>query len=155
MQVVQGDLLELASQGRFDVLVHGCNCFCTMGAGLAKGVRTAFPEAFEADRATKKGDPKKLGTFSAVLITRLPHPLWVVNAYTQLDYRGPGVRVSYDAVEAAFKQISVQFSGLRIGYPRLGAGLGGGDWDVLREVICSALEGQDHTLVEFVPSKES
>ena len=32
---VDGDLIKLAKQGRFDVIVHGCNCFCQMGAGIA------------------------------------------------------------------------------------------------------------------------
>ena len=31
-----GDLLALAEAGEFDVILHGCNCFNTMGGGKHK-----------------------------------------------------------------------------------------------------------------------
>ena len=43
---IKGDLIKLAIKGDFDVIIHGCNCFCTMGAGIAKSIKTAFPEAY-------------------------------------------------------------------------------------------------------------
>ncbi len=39
---IDGDLIKLALQGEFDVVVHGCNCFCTMGAGIAPQMAAAF-----------------------------------------------------------------------------------------------------------------
>lgn len=45
MNIVHGDLIQLALAGQFDVIIHGCNCFCTMGAGIAKAIRQEFPEA--------------------------------------------------------------------------------------------------------------
>ncbi len=39
---IKGDLIELAKQGNFDVIAHGCNCFCTMGAGIAVPMKIAF-----------------------------------------------------------------------------------------------------------------
>ena len=39
MKIIKGDLIKLALQGEFDVIVHGCNCFCTMGAGIAKSIK--------------------------------------------------------------------------------------------------------------------
>lgn len=39
---VDGDLIKLALSGKFDVIVHGCNCFCTMGAGIAPQMAEAF-----------------------------------------------------------------------------------------------------------------
>jgi O-acetyl-ADP-ribose deacetylase (regulator of RNase III) len=35
MKEIEGDLIDLAKRGHFDVVTHGCNCFCTMGAGIA------------------------------------------------------------------------------------------------------------------------
>jgi len=72
-----------------------------------------------------------------------------VNAYTQFDYRGPGTRVDYDAVRLAMKLVKEKYHGRRIGYPRLGAGLGGGDWTLLSTIIDEELAGEDHTLVEL------
>lgn len=28
-----GDLIKLADDGHFDILIHGCNAFCVMGGG--------------------------------------------------------------------------------------------------------------------------
>jgi O-acetyl-ADP-ribose deacetylase (regulator of RNase III) len=54
-------------------------------------------------------------------------------------------------VYAAMREVKVHFGGQRIGYPKIGAGLGGGDWRVLAVLIDAALEGEDHTLVEYAP----
>src|ERR1700742_724361 len=98
MRILKGDLLKLASEGCFDVIVHGANCQCVMGAGIAKAIREVFPKAYQADLETPKGSPAKLGTISFAEVHRGDRPLWVVNAYTQFHYRGTGVRVDYDAV---------------------------------------------------------
>jgi O-acetyl-ADP-ribose deacetylase (regulator of RNase III) len=152
MNTLSGDLLRLALEGRFDVIVHGCNCQCTMGKGIAASIKDQFPEAYAADLATAKGDRGKLGTFSFAEIARPPAHFTVVNAYTQFDYRGSGVRADYDAIRAAFAVIKRQFAGRRIGYPKIGAGLARGDWSVIAKIIDEELAGEDHTLVEFAPS---
>lgn len=149
MKTLVGDLIDLARHGAFDVIVHGANCQSTMGAGVAKAIRAAFPEAYEADLATPKGDRSKLGTISVARVRRGPVEFAIVNAYTQFDYRGAGVRVDYEAVRRAMTAVRAQFAGRRIGYPRIGAGLGGGDWSRIADIIDQALSGEDHTLVEL------
>ena len=42
LNYVDGDLISLALYGHFDVIAHGCNCFCTMGAGIAPKMAAAF-----------------------------------------------------------------------------------------------------------------
>ena len=42
MKTVKGDLIHLALAGEFDVIVHGCNCYCTMGVGIAKTIKQKF-----------------------------------------------------------------------------------------------------------------
>ncbi len=90
MKTVRGDLLKLGLDGRFDVIVHGCNCQCVMRAGIALAIRNTFPEAFAADCATTKSDRKKLGTISVAPIERNGRSLVIVNAYTQYHWRGRG-----------------------------------------------------------------
>lgn len=152
MKNLKGDLLKLATEGRFDVIVHGANCQCVMGAGIARAIRETFPEAYEADLETPKGVRAKLGTISCVRVQRDGRSLWVVNAYTQFHYRGSGVRVDYDAVRSSMRLVKQQFTGTRIGYPKIGAGLARGDWTRLARIIDEELEGEDHTVVEYEPS---
>jgi O-acetyl-ADP-ribose deacetylase (regulator of RNase III) len=145
----EGDLLELALAGNFDVIVHGCNCQCTMGAGIAYNIKKAFPEAFEADLATQKGERAKLGTISAAEVVRDGVSFTVVNAYTQFHWHGPGVLADYDAIRSAMRLVKEQYPGKRIAYPRIGAGMAKGDWTLIAAIIKRALEGEDHTLVEL------
>jgi O-acetyl-ADP-ribose deacetylase (regulator of RNase III) len=150
MRVIEGDLLDLALQGAFDVILHGCNCQCQMGRGIALTIKRRFPEAYAADLETPKGDPEKLGTISTARIERGGASFVIVNAYTQLHWRGDGVKVDYHAVAKAMRTIKARFGGSRIGYPKIGAGLGGGDWDRISAIIDTELAGEDHTLVEYV-----
>ena len=152
MEIIQGDLIQLALAGRFDVIVHGCNCQCAMGAGIAKQIKQVFPEAYAVDRATEKADRGKLGTISFAGAVRQGHQLVVVNGYTQFHWSGTGVIVEYEAIRGVMHNVKKWFAGRRIGYPKIGAGLAGGDWNVIRPIIDEELTGEDHTLVEYVPS---
>ncbi|TDN36667.1 phosphatase [Hymenobacter sp. UV11] len=149
MLTEKGDLIQKAVAGEFDVLVHGCNCFCTMGAGIAKTVKQAFPAAYEADLTTIAGDKNKLGSYSVAQATTKGKPLTILNAYTQYHWRGSGRKVDYDAVRQVFRQIKKNFSGKRIGYPAIGAGLAGGDWSVIAAIIEVELAGENHVFVEW------
>lgn len=147
MKKINGDLIKLALNGEFDVIIHGCNCFCVMGKGIAKQIRDTFPSAYEIDQNTQKGSILKLGTYTAVEIITHRTNFIVVNGYTQYDYRGPGPKIDYNATSHLFQKIKHDFAGKRIGYPKIGAGLAGGDWSIIEEIIDRELEGEDHTLV--------
>ncbi len=149
MKTIKGDLIQLALDGRFDLIIHGCNCFCTMAAGIAKAIRAEFPEAYEADCKTEKGSKDKLGSYSHAVVDKDGHHITVVNAYTQHDFKGPGMKADYSAIRDVFKKIKSDFAGKRIGYPKIGAGLAGGDWNIIAQIIDQELDGEDHTLVEF------
>jgi O-acetyl-ADP-ribose deacetylase (regulator of RNase III) len=125
-----------------------------MGAGIALSVRHRFPEAHAVDQATEQGSTKKLGNYSCATVDcGAEHTLTIVNAYTQYHWSPKFglLRADYNAIRAAFHRIKQDFAGKRIGYPLIGAGLAGGDWNVIAKIIDEELEGEDHTLVEFVP----
>jgi len=149
MNTIKGDMLKLALDGQFDVIVHGCNCFHTMGAGIAKSIASKFPEAFEADKLTEYGSSEKLGSLSIGVIERGSVKFTVINAYTQFQWRGRGRKVDYEAISKCFGTISELYPTSRIAYPMIGAGLAGGDWDIIQKLIVTELTGLDHTLVLF------
>lgn len=152
MKVISGDLIDLAKQKKFDVIVHGCNCFCAMGKGIARNIRDEFPAAYTADCRTKKGDKSKLGKCGLVYIPQ--YDLTVVNAYTQYDFRGPNPNIDYNAIRSCFSLLAKllkdpKYENPRIGYPKIGAGLARGDWSTISKIIDEELDGFDHTLVEY------
>lgn len=150
IQVIHGDLIGHADSGAFDVIIHGCNCFHTMGAGLARQIRQRFPAAYNADCRTVKGDGRKLGTCSvAPCMTRQGHTLYVVNAYIQLDWRGVGRKANYDAIRRCFTWVAQAFPSHRIGLPMIGSGLAGGDWSIIEGIIEKELGTMDITIVRL------
>jgi O-acetyl-ADP-ribose deacetylase (regulator of RNase III) len=154
MKEVTGNLISMAFDGQFDVIVHGTNCYNNMGSGIAKEVRLRCPGAYWADQGTNKGDEAKLGTITCGS-SKNPDKqeevaeFTVVNAYTQHRYGRDRRHVDYDALRSCFKAVKEQFAGKRIGYPLIGAGLAGGDWEVISAIIDEELDGEDHTLVRF------
>ena len=146
MNIIKGDLIKLGKSGIFDVIVHGCNCFNTMGAGIALQIKRNFPEAYQADCRTERGDKKKLGLFSAA---KTKTGLIVVNAYTQYNYGRNRRFTDYDAIKKIFRAVAKKWPEKHIGYPYIGAGLAGGDWAVIKPIIDRELQGMEHTLVQF------
>ena len=55
----------------------------------------------------------------------------------------------YDAIAACMRFVKQQYAGQRIGLPKLGAGLAGGDWAIIAGLIEQELAGEDVTLVEY------
>jgi O-acetyl-ADP-ribose deacetylase (regulator of RNase III) len=144
MNIVEGDLVAMALNGEFEVIVHGCNRFNNMGASIADTIADVLPQAMLADQMTMLGDPDKMGTYSSAK----EKGVIIVNAYTQYKY-GRGKHTDYTAIRSVFRLIKKDFSGLRIGYPLIGCGLGGGDWDIVSKIIDEELAGENHTLVKF------
>ncbi len=149
MKQVKGNLITLALAGEFDVIIHGCNCFCTMGAGIARQIRDTFPQAYEADQTSTPGDRKKLGSYTQARVNPKGNPLFIINGYTQYHYEGDGVLADYDAIDTLFRQLKAKFKGQRFGYPKIGAGLANGNWETIAKIIDRTLEGENHTLVVF------
>jgi O-acetyl-ADP-ribose deacetylase (regulator of RNase III) len=118
-----------------------------MGAGIARTIKANFPAAFEVDQTTKKGSIAKLGYFSYAAITVNRNNLIIVNAYTQYNYFGKGIKADYGAIRSVFAQLKQQFKGKRFGFPLIGAGLARGDWNIISKIIEEELDGEDFTLV--------
>ncbi len=143
-----GDLLEFAANGIFDVIIHGCNCFCSMGGGIARSIAERFPEANIADQRTIIGDRSKLGGYTSVTINNLK----IINAYTQYDCGGPKP-IDYNALEKVFTKLNSDLApDSKIGIPLIGAGLAGGDWNTIQSIINQTTPRLNITLVRYQKS---
>lgn len=130
-----GDLLE----AEVDAIAHCCNCYCTMGTGIAPQIKNKWPVVYAADCATEKGDFKKLGTFTKAIVEN--GELTVYNLYGQFGYgkRKQGLRdLKYDAIFEALDKMAddvVACGGKTVGLPLIGCGLAGGKWSIVEAMI--------------------
>ena len=134
MNIIKGDLIKMTMAGHFDVIIHGANCFNTMGSGIAKQIREKFPEAYAADCATVAGDRSKLGTYTEAHYNFLV----VVNAYTQYDFNKRGESkdlFEYDSFRAILDSLAAKYVGSSFGLPMIGCGLAGGDKTRIIKII--------------------
>ena len=158
----KGNLIDMAEEGLFDVLVHGCNCQNTMGSGIAKEIRERYPEAYDADTlATKqwKNPVAKLGNFSTYATIGKGKPFIIVNAYTQVNFMPRGVdHFEYESFKLILRKLleigPSQDITVRYGLPYIGMGLAGGDKDRIIAMIEEFAErvsaqGGSVTLVEY------
>lgn len=153
MKIIKGDLIKLAKQGHFDVIVHGCNCFNTFGRGIALTIKEEFPQAFIANCKTEKGDITKLGKMtSSSAFADNGLQFTIVNAYTQYTWWGDGDLFEYAAFQNIllhFTKVNAMYPKLRWGFPLIGCGLAGGNKERILKMMEDTLVGMDVTVVEF------
>lgn len=147
---VEGDLITLFQEGQFDAIVHGCNCHNVMGAGIAKTLADKYPELLQVDKdfSIPVSNIGRLGNFSKLTLGIGKNAKWIINAYTQYN---PGKDLDYNALELVFKKINFLFKGERIGLPLVGAGIGGGNWNVIKKIMQRQFKDCDVTVVHYKP----
>jgi O-acetyl-ADP-ribose deacetylase (regulator of RNase III) len=164
---IDGDLITLSKEGRFDVIAHGCNCHSTMGAGIAPQMAKAFGcDSFEME--LWGSDVNKLGNidYQTFVLTKLTADdikngnfkpeLTVVNAYTQFNYGrnhsdGDARPFNYEAFTLCMKKMNIVFADKHIGMPKIGAGLAGGNWNRIEHIINTELKDCQITIVNYKP----
>ncbi len=168
---IHGDLITLANAGTFEVITHGCNCHCTMGAGIAPQMAKAFGcDRFKMEAPEYKGSINKLGTIDYELLhfsnwdkkfQRYPdegdtilHKLYVVNSYTQYSYGanhtdGVARPLDYESLTLCLRKMNFAFKGKHIGLPQIGAGLAGGNWNRIQSIIQQELRDCKVTVVIY------
>lgn len=189
---IKGDLIAMALNGNFDVIAHGCNCFCTMGAGIAAQMAKTFNSNFyHLESKYFKGNINKLGSIDSQRVwinledskitcdemfdtgvvifyeyNYLPedlfigkevyrklctdlHKLFIVNAYTQYNL---GANLDYEALALCLRKINHVFKGKHIGLPKIGCGIAGGDWEIVKKTIQKELKDCNVTIVIYEES---
>ena len=156
---IEGDLIKLAKEGKFDVIAHGCNCFCTMKRGIAPQMAAAFGcDRFSLEDDRYEGDITKLGNidWKNTPITKPPmrqvnYYVKVVNAYTQYHWNTQTKPFDYEAFTLCMRKMNKVFAGERVGLPQIGSHLAGGDWERIKTIIRKELTACNVTVVIYKP----
>ena len=149
----KGNLLDLAEAGEFDIVVQGCNCFNTMGGGIAREIRERYPLVASVDMETVKGDYNKLGNLTECDAGE-KNRFTIINAYTQYNMSQGTDVFEYTAFQLILEKLTFVYPGKRIGLPYIGMGLAGGDPAWIMPMIENfakqvSKKGGTATLVEF------
>lgn len=141
----KGNLLDAPEK----IIVHGCNAQGVMGSGVAKAIRAKWPIAYHVYRKAYEEGEMCLGDIIPVHVDNKI----IVNAITQKFYGKDEKRyVDYNALASCFLKIDQLTSAeheTRIAMPRIGAGLGGGKWDIISWLIGKNLFNLDVIIYEL------
>lgn len=124
-----GNLLEAPER----YICHGCNAQGVMGSGVARQIREKWPSVYDAYIDCYKKIGLSLGEILWVDVgTKV-----IINAITQEFYGNDGkLYLSYEALDKCLTKINDNVSpGTRIAFPKIGAGLAGGDWNIISKII--------------------
>lgn len=138
IKYVNGDLLDV-NEG---VIIHGCNAQGVMGSGVALAVKHKYPKVYEAYKSFEKKHGLRLASLSMQKVSPI---LYVANLVTQEFYgRDPNTRyVSYGAILLGFEKLHDSFPEDTVfHFPKIGAGLGNGEWDTISSLIDQACPGR-------------
>jgi len=153
MKTVTGNLIDLAESGEFNIIIHGANCWNTMGSGIAREIRERYPAAYEADCKTIAGDYNKLGNYTVMLGKQFN----IVNCYTQYGFNRGGANedvFEYASFAVILQKLAHEYPTCKFGLPYVGCGLAGGDESIIVQMIQEFADeiestGGSVTLVRF------
>ena len=170
-EIIKGDLIQLALSGKFDVIAHGCNCFCIQKAGIAAQMSKHFNtddfSFYKMEMPQYQGNFNKLGTIdwsafvkvlpsdsfyiqlpkhSSQLYPNPSHYLTVINAYTQYEL---GKNLDYEALTLCMRKINYEFQDKHIGLPWIGCGIAGGNKDKVEQILRKELKDCNVTVCEL------
>ena len=139
---VKGDLF---AEEAIRAYAQGCNCAGAMGAGIAIEFKRRWPGMFE-EYALRCTD-KRFGMGDVFVWSEGEHTIY--NLGTQAHWRKkaqiPALAKSLEKMLALAAHAGID----RVGLPRIGAGLGGLDWNRVKKVITEAGQKSSVTMVVF------
>lgn len=141
MRHIVGNMLENATCG---YMIHGCNCQGVMGSGIALFIKNKWPQVFEEYyKVHDRFGGLKLGDIVPVSVSP---ELVVINCMTQDRFGTDRRHVDYEAVVACMENIAKMLkhsdtpTDSVIHTPLIGAGLAGGNWNIMEAIIGEILE---------------
>lgn len=163
MEIIIGDLIDVALEGRLDIVAQGCNCQNKQKSGVAKKMAEVFrTDSFRLEQPRFKGDMMKLGDIDGErrLVANGKKEITVYNCYTQYYYgrnHEDGVEkpIDYNALTLCMKKLNHLYKGknLTLGLPYIiGCGLAGGDEERVLKILEEELTDLNVILVKLEKS---
>ena len=138
--IESGDIFSIEGVSSY---AHGCNCAGAMGRGIAVQFRKKFPQMYESYRRMCLS-----GNYNPGDVYDYDYGYGhVYNLATQQHYSIPSKLAKLEYIEASMNKMMLlaEADGVKaIALPKIGAGLGGLNWDEVKQVIEKVAAKHNH-----------
>ena len=135
-----------------EALVNSVNCVGVMGRGVALQFKNAYPDNFKAYAAACEREEVRPGHMFVYEASHVGGPRYIINFPTKRHWRGKSRMEDVEAGLAALVQEIKERNIRSIALPPLASGLGGLEWQEVRQRIEVGLrELSDVRIVVFEP----
>jgi len=148
LKYIKGDVTNPVGNAN-KIIIHCCNDLFVMGAGVALAIIQKWPNVLKKYKEWGAKDNPQLGD---VLFVEVEKNITVGNMIGQ---RGTGfsngVPIRYNAIDKCLKTVleMAKKNNASIHCPKFGAGLAGGDWNKIEEMIKKNLCEQDIEVIVY------
>ncbi len=129
IKIVSGNILK---DNNSQAITNPVNCVGVMGAGLALQFKKQYPNNFKEYKLACNLNKVKLGK---MFITRLEYNRYIINFPTKYHWK-ENSKIEY--INTGLENLLFQLNDLNIksiAIPKLGCGLGGLDWNDVKQSI--------------------
>lgn len=142
IEYIKGDIIDVALFYKIKNIAHNCNCFHTMGAGVAKRLNEyTGNRLLTEDKTSPHGDINKMGTYTMIQYRGMKFfNLYGMFAYRTLlkSHKPNNVFVHWKSLQTALLNAIMDVDGDFI-VPIMGCDLAGGDTDDFVTMISNTI----------------
>lgn len=138
MKILSGNLFD----SDVEVMAHQVNCLGVMGSGIAKEVKSRFPDVYAQYKKLCMDEQNKKNLLGRAQVIK-QGDIYIANVFGQLNFNPTwylgGKVTDYAALTAGFSEVRkfmVEHGLKRLGVPYLfGCCRGGGKWEEVEKII--------------------
>ncbi|WP_024428304.1 macro domain-containing protein [Bacillus safensis] len=153
IRIVERNILDTTK----NIICHQVNCKGVMGAGLAKQIKSKYPNVYKDYKQLCKDQNIKRGLLGATQFVDVNENKTIANLFAQDSYGVKTRQTDYEAMELCLKSLKSvvttdysKYKGCSIAIPYgIGCGLAGGDWNIVKQMIDDILGECDVTIYKF------
>jgi len=148
---IRGNLLNTD----LNYIAHGVNCQNVMGSGVARAIYLKYStvkSSYHSHCTLLSCSQKPKELLGSVQKVAINNGKIVFNCFTQEYYGSDGKKyVDYQAIKKCFDFLTNQCNNVNaIAIPKIGCGLAGGDWEIVKEIINQSTQDKLDVYVYYI-----
>jgi O-acetyl-ADP-ribose deacetylase (regulator of RNase III) len=136
-------------------IVNTVNCVGVMGKGLALQYKNKFPQNFKEYAKACKEELVQPGKMFVHQTGQPTNPKFIINFPTKRHWRDKSkiedIQNGLDDLIQVIEKLNIS----SISVPPLGSGLGGLDWQIVKQIIEQKLASEDCKIIVFEPLEQN